>query len=130
MTAHDEYRDAAAGTDEPRSGVEYDEPRGGGDIGEPRHAGVDGDGPLLLGDSTDLVSRWDHAQSTFVDDPRLAVQEARDLVEDVLGKLASSFDEERGRLEATWEAGGEPTTEDLRQALRRYRLFFERLLAA
>lgn len=86
--------------------------------------------PALLDGTDELTFRWDRAQAMFVDDPRQAVQEAGELVVDVLGRLARTFEDERGRLEATWQAGGEPSTEDLRQSLRRYREFFERLLAA
>jgi len=39
------------------------------------------------------------------------------------------FAKERSNLEATWSRGGEVSTEDLRQALRRYRSFFDRLLS-
>jgi hypothetical protein len=45
-------------------------------------------------------------------------------------KLASSFADERGRLEQQWEGGDEVSTEDLRVALTRYRSFFDRLLSA
>lgn len=89
-----------------------------------------GPDPLLVEGVEDLVRRWGQAQSTFVDDPRQAVQEARELVEDVLGRLTHTFDDERQQLEATWVAGEEPSTEELRQALQRYRVFFDRLLAA
>lgn len=84
----------------------------------------------LLDGSSELLARWDRAQSMFVDDPRQAVDEAGALVVDVLARLERTFEGERGRLEATWQAGGEPSTEELRQSLRRYRDFFERLLAA
>jgi hypothetical protein len=40
------------------------------------------------------------------------------------------FADERQRLEQHWSAGSEPSTEDLRIALQRYRAFFDRLLAA
>lgn len=86
--------------------------------------------PQLLDDSGQLLERWQHVQAAFVDSPRDAVGEASDIVGDVLEKLSRSFDAERRRLDDEWEAGGEPSTEDLRLALRRYRAFFERLLAA
>jgi hypothetical protein len=41
---------------------------------------------------------------------------------------APSFADERGRLEGQWDQGGDVSTEDLRTAFQRYRLFFERLL--
>ncbi|HEX6232975.1 MAG TPA: hypothetical protein VFZ63_07615 [Jiangellaceae bacterium] len=89
-----------------------------------------GGGPTLVEDSGDLYDRWQRAQAGFVDSPREAVQEAGAIVEDVLGRLRESFGGERSRLEAAWESGGEPSTEDLRLAIQRYRTFFERLLAA
>jgi hypothetical protein len=90
----------------------------------------DNGGQPLLDDSGQLFDRWQHVQAAFVDSPRKAVSEASDIVGDVLDRLSRSFDAERRRLDETWESGGEPSTEDLRMALRRYRDFFERLLAA
>ncbi|HEX6339161.1 MAG TPA: hypothetical protein VFZ85_19560 [Jiangellaceae bacterium] len=84
----------------------------------------------LVEDSGELFERWQRAQAGFVDAPREAVQEAGAIVEDVLGRLGESFGSERSRLEAAWEKGQEPSTEDLRVAIQRYRTFFERLLAA
>ena len=45
-------------------------------------------------------------------------------------RLASMFATERAELEKRWAGGHQVNTEDLRQGLRRYRSFFERLLAA
>ena len=78
---------------------------------------------------SDLRSRWDHVQSGFVDDPRESVQQADGLVSDVVDQLTTGFSEARSRLEAQWARGEEASTEDLRLALKRYREFFERLLA-
>jgi hypothetical protein len=39
------------------------------------------------------------------------------------------FADERKRLEQQWDRRGETDTEELRLALRRYRSFFDRLLA-
>jgi len=58
---------------------------------------------------------------------RDAVSEADKLVDDVLKHLADGFDRQRQDLEHQW-SGGEPSTEDLRSALQRYRAFFQRLL--
>jgi hypothetical protein len=44
-------------------------------------------------------------------------------------RLAQGFAEERRTLEQQWDKGGDVDTEELRQALRRYRSFFDRLLA-
>jgi hypothetical protein len=76
-----------------------------------------------------LRSRWDEVQSGFVDDPKECVQKADGLVSDVVDQLTTGFSEVRSRLEAQWARGEEASTEDLRLALKRYREFFERLLA-
>jgi hypothetical protein len=65
----------------------------------------------------------------FVDDPQEAVQTADGLVAELMQSLASSFDEHKGRLESAWQSGDDPDTEELRQALQRYRSFFDRLLS-
>ncbi|MCU1338336.1 MAG: hypothetical protein JWO19_3917 [Bryobacterales bacterium] len=64
-----------------------------------------------------------------MDEPRHAVEKADELVASVIKRLAEVFAEERGKLEAAWGKGNDVSTEDLRQALRRYRSFFDRLLS-
>jgi hypothetical protein len=87
--------------------------------------------PLLPpSDVDDLRRRWDAVQSTFVDEPREAVSKADAMVADLAQRLIVSFAAERERLEAQWTSGDDVSTEDLRLALRRYRSFFQRLLAA
>lgn len=76
-----------------------------------------------------LRARWDSVQAGFVDDPRDCVQRADGLVADVVGELTTGFTQARSRLEQQWSRGEEASTEDLRVALKRYREFFERLLA-
>lgn len=82
------------------------------------------------GDLSSLRSRWDDVQASFVDDPKDCVQKADALVADVVQQLTAGFSEARARLESQWARGEDASTEDLRQALKRYRAFFERLLAA
>jgi hypothetical protein len=77
----------------------------------------------------ELRTRWDGVQAGFVDDPRDCVQQADGLVSDVVRQLISGFTEARSRLEQQWSRGEEASTEDLRVALKRYREFFDRLLA-
>lgn len=48
---------------------------------------------------------------------------------DVFDHVTRTFAREREVLEEQWRRGEEASTEDLRVALRRYRSFFERLLA-
>jgi hypothetical protein len=57
------------------------------------------------------------------------VRAADALVAEVIQSLAQRFSEHKGRLESQWQQGGRPDTEELRQALQRYRDFFDRLLA-
>jgi hypothetical protein len=83
--------------------------------------------PELAGE---MRSRWTSIQSGFVDDPRRAVEQADELVAQALQDLARSFARHRQQIEADAHAGeGQPSTENLRVALRRYRSFFERLLS-
>ncbi len=87
-------------------------------------------GPLFPGDSAgELRSRWDQIQTGFVDEPRQAVKQADELVALSMKRLAESFSEERNKLERQWDRGDQVNTEDLRQALRKYRSFFQRLLS-
>ena len=86
---------------------------------------------LLEGDEMQSMrAQWKDIQAEFVDEPRKAVQDADALVADLMQRLAQMFAGERDQLESRWAGGGEVSTEDLRDGLRRYRSFFERLLAA
>jgi hypothetical protein len=76
-----------------------------------------------------MRERWTSIQAAFVDEPRDAVRHADELVADAIKRLAESFARERSRLEEQWGRSGDVSTEDLRQALRRYRSFFDRLLS-
>jgi len=73
--------------------------------------------------------RWADVQARFVDDPQEAVRTADGLVAELMQALAQGFSEHKGSLESQWQSGGDPDTEELRQALQRYRSFFDRLLS-
>ena len=75
----------------------------------------------------EFKGRWSEIQAGFVDEPRRAVQQADALVSDVISRIADSFGRERTQLEQQWDRGSDVSTEDLRQALQRYRSFFSRL---
>lgn len=79
-------------------------------------------------DVMDFRARWEAIQQGFVDDPRSAVSDADALVGEVLQRLSTTFENQHQELERQW-SDGEPSTEDLRGALQRYRDFFDRLLA-
>ena len=74
-------------------------------------------------------TRWVEVQTGFVDEPRNAVEQADSLVAEMMKRLAQVFADERGKLEEQWSRGDDISTEDLRQALRRYRSFMDRLLS-
>ena len=79
-------------------------------------------------ESRDFHKRWTDIQTAFVDEPRRAVEQADELVAEVIKRLADSFAQERSRLEGQWGRGDNVSTEDLRVTLQRYRAFFDRLL--
>jgi hypothetical protein len=94
-------------------------------VGDQAHA------RLLADDELQSIRmRWKDIQAQFVDEPRRAVQDADALVADLMQRLARMFASERDQLESRWASGDDVSTEDLRRGLRRYRSFFERLLAA
>lgn len=76
-----------------------------------------------------LRARWDNVQASFVDDPKECVQKADGLVADLVEQLTRSFSHSRSQLEEQWARGEDASTEDLRITLKRYREFFDRLLA-
>ena len=95
-----------------------------------REAIDEGPTPLFGNDElTGYRTRWSAIQTGFVDEPRKAVEEADTLVAELMKRLAEGFAHERNQLEAHWERSDQVSTEDLRIAMRRYRSFFERLLA-
>jgi hypothetical protein len=91
---------------------------------------ADGDVSLLDPAEGDRFrQRWSDVQARFVDDPQEAVSTADGLVAELMRSLAEGFNQHKSHLETQWQSGGEPDTEELRQALQRYRSFFNRLLA-
>ena len=90
--------------------------------------GTSGEGAPLLANNAEFMARWTAIQTTFVDEPRKAVEQADTLVAEVVRELARVFADERSRLESAWSRGTDVSTEDLRQALQRYREFFHLLL--
>jgi hypothetical protein len=82
------------------------------------------------GELQDMTMRWKDIQAEFVDEPATAVREADALVAELMQRLAAMFATERAELENRWAGGNQVSTEELRQGLRLYRSFFERLLAA
>ena len=57
------------------------------------------------------------------------MEQADELVAQVMKRLAEIFAGERTNLESQWDRGDNVSTEVLRVALQRYRSFFDRLLS-
>jgi len=120
-TATDERRDeSTAGTAEFAANADRD-----------RGEDTDDSAELLPREqNAEFQSRWEKIQTGFVDEPRQTVEQADELVAEVMKRLAEGFAGERERLEGQWGRGEDVSTEDLRIALQRYRGFFQRLLSA
>lgn len=80
-------------------------------------------------EAAEFRETWNDIQSRFVDEPRSAVEEADQLVADVMKRVTDLFLNERSGLERQWSRGDNISTEDLRIAMQRYRSFFDRLLS-
>lgn len=74
----------------------------------------------------DFRDRWREAQLRFVDDPRKAADDIRELVSEAVDALTAALTSHREQLHS-WPANGD--TEQYRVVVQRYRTFFERLLA-
>jgi len=81
-------------------------------------------------DAENFRNSWRDIQGSFVDEPRHAVEKADQLVESMIRRVTDSLAAERAKLENAWGRGAEISTEELRQSLRCYRAFFDRLLAS
>jgi hypothetical protein len=84
-------------------------------------------GALLAVDAEAVRRQFIDIQAGFVDEPRQAVEQAGNLVEELHRKVVESLQAERGQLSDALDAE-EASTEDLRQALRAYRAYVDRLL--
>lgn len=124
--AEDEGAVADAGTRDEAAGTDSSTQQQATDQGG--HAEDEAPQLLTPEDEEGFRTRWQDVQNKFVDDPREAVHTADALVADVMQKLATTFADHKQELEGQWNRGEQANTEDLRQALRHYRSFFNRLL--
>jgi hypothetical protein len=90
----------------------------------------------LLSDAGDFRARWQQTQAGFVDDPRQAVGEAADLIEQTAQALVVAVRQRQRLLRESWDAtpeahGTDPAslsdTEQLRLMMQRYRALFNQL---
>jgi len=93
-------------------------------------ANTEAAGPLLPEEFVeDFRKRWDGVQAGFVDEPRTSVRQADELVASAIKRLSENLGEARNNLEGQWARDNDANTEDLRVALKKYRTFFQKLLA-
>jgi hypothetical protein len=119
----------AAPQQEPASATDNN-PDGAADQPASSSASITDAGPLFPNDElSNFRTRWNEVQTSFVDEPRHAVEQADNLVANVVKRVAEQFAAERAKLEDQWGKGDNVSTEDLRQSLKRYRSFFDRLLS-
>jgi len=82
----------------------------------------------MAGDPEMIHQRWAAIQATFVDDPRGSVAAAADLVTETIAALVVSAEQRERGLRGEWDREG-ADTEHLRNTLRSYRSFLDRLVA-
>jgi hypothetical protein len=90
-------------------------------------AGVDAAAASFVTNGDELHGDWARIQSSFVDDPHESVSQAAALVEQVTNSLVTALHDREQTLRSSLDAQGSDT-EHLRNALRDYRAFFERLV--
>lgn len=97
----------------------------------PDGAGGAGAGePLIPADhARQLQSRWEDIQTRFVDEPQTCLQEADQLVDEVIDEIRNTLQARRAELEGRWSREEQVPTEQLRRSLQRYRQFLDQLLS-
>jgi hypothetical protein len=86
-------------------------------------------GPVLGPErATEFTDRWREVQASFVDDPAGAVRAADVLFAEVVSALTTALDERQRTLGGQWRDATDAGTEELRGALMRYRVVFQRLI--
>jgi hypothetical protein len=86
--------------------------------------------PLLASDECErLRGQWETLQIGFVDDPRHAVDEARQLVSETVREVTQRLADGERRLRQEPQSAAEVSTEEQRVTFQQYRSYFEKLLA-
>ena len=142
-TVVDPVTDTAVDTAEPDTTVPpvpkpEPEPEPETTAGRPSPVTADLDEPLLA-DVAGLHLRWQRVQAGFVDDPREAVGDAADLIEQTAQAMVGALRQRQRQLRVLWEHGPDgdaaaatssvpgADTEHLRQMMQRYRALFNEL---
>ncbi|MFJ5528731.1 hypothetical protein [Streptomyces sp. NPDC093261] len=136
MRSEETYREAAGLSPEGARYRESAHPGAAGsrESGAFRPEGAPGQIRLLPREECErFAQRLQHAIGEFVDEPRDAVQEADRVAQEVVARLSEAVASRRRTLKASWQDAGDDAhagadTEQLRLALRDYRVTVERLL--
>jgi hypothetical protein len=95
----------------------------------PGESGTSDSASLFNGEEAEqLRTRWQQIQGKFVDEPRVAVEQADALVSEIVEKITGMFAEQQDLLEDQWKQGKEVSTEEMRKTLQNYRSFFNILV--
>jgi hypothetical protein len=100
-----------------------------GESGTTLGPGESGYGSLIT-DTAELREQWHRIQYKFVDDPRVSVTEAADIITQVATRLEAAIAERQRGLRGRWDTTGAVDTETLRETLRMYRSFLDQLIGA
>src|SRR5207248_899402 len=128
----DEERGDALGAEEPPQNPEaFADPAAAepeSRPGEHRASQVpEGFEPVFATEHADEIQqRWRDVQASFVDDPHDAIARAGKLTDEVLSTLSTGLENRRRALERDVSEGD---TEQLRLAIRQYRLMLDHVLA-
>jgi hypothetical protein len=82
----------------------------------------------LIPDTADIRAQWHRIQYAFVDDPRVSVTQAADVIAQVATRLEAAIAERQRGLRGRWDTSGAVDTETLRETLRMYRSFLDQLI--
>jgi hypothetical protein len=105
----------------PEPAVEPTTPSGGG--------GAPGERVPPVAGAAGYRARWEDIQAAFVDEPRGAVEDADQLVVEVIDEITAELTRRRDEVRDRWHDDPAVATEDLRLTLQRYRTVLDQLLS-
>ena len=97
------------------------EPRTVGRVGGPGEVRKTNGGLNMWGDMSAFHGRFEQIQSEFIEDPKMAVEKAEKLIQEMLDHLMRSMHERMTTMHRELE--GKTDTEQLRQTMRGYKEF-------
>jgi len=131
--------------DEPVATIRADEPIVASTTGDEPVAAPTAEGEPLLANTELMRASWQQVQAEFVDDPKAAVSDAADLIDNTVQALVATLQQRQRQLRDMSGSGtangvsnsagygsaasnGVPDTEQLRLVMQRYRSLFNELV--